>query len=106
MKRSKQGVQQAMMFGWSGYNGDPDNFFATLLGCESVRSGGNTARWCNKGFDALIQKAKLGTNQAERAKLYEQAQVMVHEEAPWIPLAHSLTHTPICDCFFYGNPCC
>ncbi|NKI68804.1 ABC transporter substrate-binding protein [Collimonas pratensis] len=95
LKRSKQGVQQAMMFGWSGDNGDPDNFFATLLGCEAVRSGGNTARWCNKDFEALIQKAKLSTSQAERSKLYEQAQVIAHEEAPWIPLAHSLTHTPI-----------
>jgi dipeptide transport system substrate-binding protein len=95
LKRSKQGVQQAMMFGWSGDNGDPDNFFATLLGCEAVRSGGNTARWCNTGFEALVQKAKLSTNQAERGKLYEQAQLIVHEEAPWIPLAHSLTHTPI-----------
>jgi dipeptide transport system substrate-binding protein len=95
LKRSKQGVQQAMMFGWSGDNGDPDNFFATLLGCEAVRSGGNTARWCNKDFEALIQKAKLSTSQADRSKLYEQAQVIAHEEAPWIPLAHSLTHTPI-----------
>ena len=95
LKRSKQGAQQAMMFGWSGDNGDPDNFFATLLGCEAVRSGGNTARWCNKDFEALIQKAKLSTSQAERSKLYEQAQVIAHEEAPWIPLAHSLTHTPI-----------
>ncbi|AIY41096.1 Dipeptide-binding ABC transporter [Collimonas arenae] len=95
LKRSKQGAQHAMMFGWSGDNGDPDNFFATLLGCESVRSGGNTARWCNKSFEALIQKAKLSTNQAERSKLYQQAQVIAHEEAPWIPLAHSLTHTPI-----------
>jgi dipeptide transport system substrate-binding protein len=95
LKRSKQGVQSAMMFGWSGDNGDPDNFFATLLGCEAVRSGGNTARWCNKDFEALIQKAKLSTSQAERSKLYEQAQVIAHEEAPWIPLAHSLTHTPI-----------
>jgi dipeptide transport system substrate-binding protein len=95
LKRSKQGVQQAMMFGWSGDNGDPDNFLATLLGCESVRSGGNTARWCDKNFEALIQKAKLTPKQDERAKLYQQAQAMVHEEAPWIPLAHSLTHTPI-----------
>ena len=95
LKRSKQGDQHAMMFGWSGDNGDPDNFFATLLGCDSVRSGGNTARWCNKDFEALIQKAKLSTNQAERSKLYEQAQVIAHEEAPWIDIAHSLTHTPI-----------
>ena len=32
-KRSKTGEQHAMMFGWSGDNGDPDNFFVPLLGC-------------------------------------------------------------------------
>jgi dipeptide transport system substrate-binding protein len=95
LKRSKQGDQQSMMFGWSGDNGDPDNFFAPLLGCEGVKGGGNTARWCNKDYEALIQKAKLTPKQDERAKLYEQAQVILHEEAPWIDLAHSVRFTPI-----------
>ncbi|WP_329956644.1 ABC transporter substrate-binding protein [Collimonas humicola] len=95
LKRSKQGDQHSMMFGWSGDNGDPDNFFAPLLGCEGVKGGGNTARWCNKDYEALIQKAKLTPKQDERAKLYEQAQVILHEEAPWIDLAHSVRFTPI-----------
>ena len=47
-KRSKTGEQAVMMFGWSGDNGDPDNFFVPLLGCEAVKGGGNVARWCNK----------------------------------------------------------
>ena len=37
-KRSKTGEQDAMMFGWSGDNGDPDNFFVPLLGCERSRA--------------------------------------------------------------------
>ncbi len=32
----------AAILGWTGDNGDPDNFLDTLLGCEAV--GGNTAR--------------------------------------------------------------
>src|SRR6185295_14848132 len=40
-KRSKTGEQTVMMFGWSGDNGDPDNFFVPLLGCEAVKGGGN-----------------------------------------------------------------
>ncbi|WP_414648766.1 ABC transporter substrate-binding protein [Collimonas sp.] len=95
LKRSKQGDQHSMMFGWSGDNGDPDNFFGPLLSCEGVKGGGNTARWCNKDYEALIQKAKLTPKQDERAKLYEQAQVIVHEEAPWIDLAHSVRFTPV-----------
>ena len=31
-KRAKGGEHQAIMFGWSGDNGDPDNFFVPLLG--------------------------------------------------------------------------
>lgn len=95
IKRSKQGEQQSAMLGWAGDNGDPDNFFGTLLGCESITAGGNASRWCNKDFDALIKKARLTPNQNERTKLYEQAQVIVHDEAPWLNVAHSVSFTPI-----------
>jgi dipeptide transport system substrate-binding protein len=94
-KRSKAGEQKAMMFGWSGDNGDPDNFFGPILSCEAVKGGGNASRWCNKDFENLIQKAKLTPNQAERAKLYEKAQVIVHDEAPQIEIAHSIRYTPV-----------
>ena len=94
-KRSKVGEQHAMMFGWSGDNGDPDNFFMPLLGCEAVKGGGNVSRWCNKEFEALITKAAQTSKQSERAKLYEQAQVIFKEEAPWITVAHSLRFTPV-----------
>jgi len=89
-KRAKGGEHQVVMFGWSGDNGDPDNFFVPLLGCEAVKGGGNNARWCNKAFEDLVIKAAQTPKQADRAKLYEQAQVIVHDEAPWIPIAHSV----------------
>lgn len=94
-KRSKNGEQHAMMFGWSGDNGDPDNFFVPLLGCSAVKGGGNVSRWCHKDFEDLIQKAKLVTKKAERAALYEKAQVIFHDEAPWVPIAHSVRFDPV-----------
>ena len=94
-KRSKTGEQTVMMFGWSGDNGDPDNFFVPLLGCDAVKGGGNVARWCNKEFNDIIQKAAQTPKQADRAKLYEQAQLIVKEEAPWITVAHSIRFTPV-----------
>jgi dipeptide transport system substrate-binding protein len=94
-KRSKTGEQHAMMFGWSGDNGDPDNFFVPLLGCSAVKGGGNVARWCNKDFEDLVQKAKGTTRQADRAALYMKAQEIVKEEAPWITIAHSVRFDPI-----------
>ncbi|HET7134677.1 MAG TPA: ABC transporter substrate-binding protein, partial [Casimicrobiaceae bacterium] len=72
-----------------------DNFFVPLLGCEAVKGGGNVARWCNRPFEELVIKAAQTPVQGERAKLYEQAQVIVHDEAPWIPIAHSVRFDPV-----------
>ncbi|HUG22455.1 ABC transporter substrate-binding protein [Piscinibacter sp.] len=94
-KRSKVGEQHAMMFGWSGDNGDPDNFFVPLLSCPAVQGGGNVARWCHKGFEDLILKAKRVTKQADRAELYMAAQEIVKAEAPWVTIAHSVRFDPV-----------
>ncbi|GAB4068700.1 ABC transporter substrate-binding protein [Ancylobacter sonchi] len=93
-KRLQQGEHMTGQLGWTGDNGDPDNFFF-LLGCAAARPGGqNLAKWCNKDFDALINKAKTIPDVAERTKLYEQAQVIVKEEAPWFTIAHSVVYEP------------
>jgi hypothetical protein len=47
-------------------NGDPDNFADVLLGCNSIKTGSNAARWCDKGYDGLVQKAKLTSDPATR----------------------------------------
>ncbi|QSI76691.1 ABC transporter substrate-binding protein [Niveibacterium microcysteis] len=94
-KRSKAGEHQAIMFGWSGDNGDPDNFFTPLLSCDAVKGGGNNAKWCNKEFDDLIAKATRTADRKERAKLYEKAQEIVKDEAPWVPIAHSVRFEPV-----------
>ncbi|HHI82560.1 MAG TPA: ABC transporter substrate-binding protein, partial [Rhizobiales bacterium] len=74
LKRSKAKDRKgAVLLGWTGDNGDPDNFLAVLLGCDAV-GGANRAQWCNKEFDDLIKKAKMVSDIAERTKLYKQAQ--------------------------------
>ncbi|QCO54965.1 ABC transporter substrate-binding protein [Pseudorhodobacter turbinis] len=84
----------AVLLGWTGDNGDPDNFLAVLLGCDAVGNA-NRAQWCDADFDALIQKAKVTADQAERTKLYEEAQVIFKDQAPWSTIAHSVTFTPM-----------
>ncbi|MDX1654737.1 MAG: ABC transporter substrate-binding protein, partial [Candidatus Competibacteraceae bacterium] len=46
LKRTKEGEHETVLLGWTGDNGDPDNFLAVLLGCDAVGSA-NRARWCN-----------------------------------------------------------
>lgn len=79
----------AVLFGWTGDNGDPDNFLGLLLGCDAVGNA-NRAQWCHQPFDDLIQQAKVVSGQLERTALYEQAQRIFKEQAPWATIAHSL----------------
>ena len=79
------------LFGWTGDNGDPDNFLHVLLGCTAARPGGNNiAKWCHPEYDRLVTEAKRVSGQAERARLYRQAQLVFKAEAPWVPIAHSI----------------
>lgn len=92
LERSKaEDRDGAVLLGWTGDNGDPDNFLAVLLGCDGVGAS-NRAQWCNKEFDALIQKAKVLPTQAERTALYEEAQAIFKDQAPWATIAHSVVY--------------
>jgi dipeptide transport system substrate-binding protein len=89
--RLQAGEHSMALYGWTGDNGDPDNFMNTLLGCSAARTGGNNvSKWCNEAFDALVTRAKRVTAQAERERLYADAQTIFKQDAPWVPLAHSV----------------
>jgi len=95
-KRAQAGEHQMAQLGWTGDNGDPDNFLNTLLGCSSAKgNGSNIAKFCYQPFEDLVQKAKTVSDQAERTKLYEQAQVIFKEQAPWFTIAHSVQLKPV-----------
>lgn len=97
-KRMQAGEHQMGMLGWTGDNGDPDNFLRVLLSCGSAEgAGSNVAKFCHQPFDTLIEKAKVETNHAERTKLYEQAQVIFKEQAPWFTIAHAVQVKPVSD---------
>ncbi|MEZ7812571.1 MAG: ABC transporter substrate-binding protein [Paracoccaceae bacterium] len=81
----------AVLLGWTGDNGDPDNFLAVLLGCDGLERS-NRAQWCNEEFDALIQQAKVLPTQAERSALYKKAQAIFKDQAPWATIAHSVVY--------------
>lgn len=90
LKKARSGEHQMIQLGWTGDNGDPDNFLHVLLGCSAVSAGSNVARWCHKKFDNLILEAKQITQTEKRAKLYQQAQEIFQQEMPWVPIAHSI----------------
>ncbi|OED95806.1 ABC transporter substrate-binding protein [Vibrio breoganii] len=87
-----QSVAEADMIltGWNADTSDPDNFFRPLLSCGADRAGLNIASWCNPDFDALIDIAKETTQKRHRFNLYRQAQNLLNEEVPIIPIAHGM----------------
>ncbi|MDH5189227.1 MAG: ABC transporter substrate-binding protein, partial [Rhodospirillaceae bacterium] len=94
LKRSKEGEHDSVLLGWTGDNGDPDNFLAVLLGCDAV-GGSNRAQFCDKEFEGLIQAAKITSDPAKRTALYEKAQLVFKKQAPWATIAHSVVFEPL-----------
>jgi dipeptide transport system substrate-binding protein len=96
-KRAQAGEHQMAFLGWTGDNGDPDNFLAVLLGCnkEGKPNGNNIPKWCNAKFQEVIAKAAASANKDERIKLYQEAQVIVAQDVPWLNVAHSTVFEPV-----------
>jgi len=94
IKRSKGGEQGAMLIGWSGDNGDPDNWLGTLYGCDAI-DGNNFSKWCYKPYDDLIKQAKATSDPAKRTALYQQAQHILKQQVPITPIAHSTVYQPM-----------
>ena len=94
-KRVGNGEATLALYGWTGDNGDPDNFFF-LEGCDGDKPAtNNSAKWCNKDFNAGLEKARTLTDQAARTKIYHDLQVIAHEEEPLLDIAHSLQYEPV-----------
>ncbi|MDO8697064.1 MAG: ABC transporter substrate-binding protein [Pseudomonas sp.] len=94
MKRAKAGEHDAMLIGWSGDNGDPDNWLGTLYGCDALE-GNNFSKWCNADYDKLVKAAKATADQPKRVELYKQAQHILKEQVPITPIAHSTVFQPM-----------
>jgi dipeptide transport system substrate-binding protein len=88
IKAAKQGEHDLLFMGWAGDNGDPDNYLTPLFSCNAVKSGINFARYCDPALDKLIADGKTTADQRKRAKAYEAAQKIIHDEALWIPLGY------------------
>lgn len=96
LEKTDHGEHDAALLGWTGDNGDPDNFLFVLLSIAAAEvPAGNIAFWKNEEFNSLVEEAKVTMDVAKRTALYEEAQVVFHEEAPWLPIAHSVVSEPM-----------
>lgn len=94
LKRTKDGEHDISLIGWTGDNGDPDNWLGTLYSCDAIGSN-NYSMWCDADYDALVKKAKTVTDRVQRTALYQQAQQRLKLQVPITPIAHSTVNQPL-----------
>ncbi|MFZ3579318.1 ABC transporter substrate-binding protein [Virgibacillus sp. DJP39] len=88
---TENGKHDMAFLGWTGDNGDPDNFMYVLLDKDNAKVGsaGNIAFYKSDEVHDLLKEAQTEMDQSKRAELYMEAQVLIHEDAPWFPIAHT-----------------
>ncbi|GLR38584.1 hypothetical protein GCM10011247_39820 [Pseudomonas plecoglossicida] len=94
LKRMKSGEHDIALIGWTGDNGDPDNWLGTLYNCDAIGSN-NYSLWCDPQYDSLVKQAKQVTDRTQRSALYQQAQQRLKQQVPITPVAHSTVNQPI-----------
>ena len=91
LDRTERGEHSLALFGWTGDNGDPDNFLYTLLDKDSAIPPGaqNVCFWKDEQFHRLMIAAQGTVDREQRAKYYLEALQIVHDQAPTVPIAHT-----------------
>ena len=107
LEKTANGEHDMAMLGWIADVADPDNFLYTLLSIPNAEKPGayNISFYRNEELQRILEIARMTTDEdireAElrsggritdrdvRIELYQQAQALVHRDAPWVPLAHA-----------------
>jgi oligopeptide transport system substrate-binding protein len=85
LKRLKEDPPHIYTMGWVVDYPDPDNF---MRSSEFRR----TTRWHNESYEKLVQEACRVSDQEERMKMYHEAERILVDEIPIIPLAYGRGH--------------
>ena len=92
--RSKTKKYDGMfLVGWTGDNGDPDNFLFELFGSANIPVT-NTPRYVNPALDKILVDAQHVPDHDKRVALYHEAQKIIFDDAPWI-FINSLMHVRV-----------
>ena len=88
-------------YGWTGDNGDPDNFMNLLA---DTNWSMNVAHWQDDEYKALIAEGLKTPDGDARDAIYLQCEDMVAEKQPWVLISHSknlLGYSPKVKDFYY-----
>ena len=83
------GEHDMAMMGWNSGD-DPDDLFYSLLSIPAAEKPIlNLSFYRSTKMQDVLDRARHSTDQTERIALYQEAQVIFHRDAPWVPLVHT-----------------
>jgi len=88
LKATGNGAHQMCIIGWMADIGDPDNYLYVLLDKENARRPGanNRSFYKSDEYSALVTKARHTLDWDKRLELYHEAQRVLFEDVPCVPL--------------------
>ncbi len=91
LEETGRGEHSIAQLGWTGDNGDPDNFLNELLSSAAAteENAQNIAFYRNPEVDELLNTGQTSIDDAERERVYLRAQEIIYEDAPWLPIAYT-----------------
>ncbi|MBN1861401.1 MAG: ABC transporter substrate-binding protein [Candidatus Thermoplasmatota archaeon] len=94
LEKTQAGEHPMCLLGWTGDNGDPDNFMNILYGANHCNLGNatNVAFYRNPVVQLLFTVAIHTYHDWQRAILYRIAQRIIHWEAPFVYLTSGVQH--------------
>lgn len=96
LDRTQKGEHDMALLGWTGDIGDPDNFLYVLLDKDNaVAPAQNISFYKGEELHKILKTARVESDRSKRVELYQQAQKIIHKEAPMVPLAHSIDVVPM-----------
>jgi peptide/nickel transport system substrate-binding protein len=91
LSRTSHGDHELALLGWVGDIADSDNFLYVLLDPDTATLGSalNICFWKNADYHRLMLAARAELDPVKRAAIYRQAQQIIADEVPMVPLAHA-----------------
>jgi peptide/nickel transport system substrate-binding protein len=92
LTKVRNGEHPMCLIGWTGDNGDPDNFMYDLLDQDSAVKGEaqNFSFWRDPAFHALMLAGQQTVDEKKRAAIYARANAMIYDQVPAVPISHSV----------------
>jgi ABC-type transport system substrate-binding protein len=100
LKRLSNRQSQIFLVRWLGDYPDAETFMQLFYG-PKVSPGPNRVNYVNPAFDKLYDDACTTTDDDARNKLWEEMQVIIREDCPWVFL-HYLTAYTLCNSRVHG----